>query len=270
MNRPSRPVRVLVPVLAAGTLLTAAACGNDQGGSSGTASVSPAAERTSPTPAATATPALTGSGARAALITPADLGKNWTQVNNASTWRHKLMVGKVDVAAFLDAKTNSADCQKLLDSLYSDTLLGRAPGASALTGFTQGDARLLYQVGDYGQASLEKSLGWIAALPDKCGQFTATGSDGGKRTVQVVKSSLPAAGDQRQGLTVTMRGTAGGEPVTVTVDLAAVRVGASGITVTNGGPAGADHGSTGTAVQQGAQRLKDVLAGKTPAGTPSP
>ncbi|MEU5595888.1 hypothetical protein [Streptomyces sp. NPDC020298] len=269
MNRPPRPVRVLVPVLATGILLTAAACGSNEDGSSGTASASPAAERT-PTPAATATPALTGSGARAALITPADLGTNWTQVNNASTWRDKLMVKNVDVAAFLNARTTTADCQKLLDSLYSDTLLGRPPGASALTGFTQGDARLLYQVGDYGQASLEKSLDWVKGLPDKCAQFTATGSDGGKRTVQVVKKSLPAAGDQRQGLTVTVRGTADGKPVTVTVDLAAVRVGASGITVTNGGPSGANHDTTATAVQQGTQRLKDVLAGKTPAATPSP
>ncbi|MEU6557555.1 hypothetical protein ABZ915_46200 [Streptomyces sp. NPDC046915] len=264
MNRPSRPVRVLAPVLATGILLAVAACGN-QGGSSGTTSASP-----TPTSPATATPALTGTGARAALITKDDLGNNWTQANNAATWRDRLLVGNVDVAAFLNARTTDARCQKLLDSLYSDTLLGRAPGASALTGFTQGDARLLYQVGDYGQASLEKSLDWVKSLPDKCAQFTATGSDGGKRTVQVAKNSLPSAGDDRQGLTVTMRGTADGKPVTVTVDVAAVRVGASGITVTNGGPSGAGHDTTATAVRQGAQRLKDVLAGKTPPGTPSP
>lgn len=263
MNRPSRPVRVLAPALTTGILLATAACGN-QGGSSGTTSASPSA-----TPSASATAALTGPGARAALITQGDLGGDWAQVNNASAWRDKLVVKNVDVAAFLDARTSSADCQKLLDSLYSDTLLGRPPGASALTGFSQGDARLLYQVGDYGQASLEESLAWIASLPDKCGRFTATGSDGGKRTVQVVKGSLPAAGDQRQGLTVTVGGTADGKPVTVTLDVAAVRVGASGITVTNGGPAGVDHGATGTAVQQGAQRLKDVLAGRTPTATPT-
>ncbi|MFI5683556.1 hypothetical protein [Streptomyces sp. NPDC051636] len=264
MNRPSCPVRVLAPAVTAGALLATAAC-SEQGGSSDAASTSPAAEQPS---SASSTPALTGAGAKAALITEGDIEDDWTQVNNASAWRDKLLVGKVDVAAFLNTRTNAADCQKLLDSLYSDTLLGRAAGASALTGFTQGDARLLYQTGDYGQASLKKSLGWIDSLPDKCDQFTATGSDGGKRTVQVVENSLPGAGDDRQGLTLTMQGTADGDPVTLTLDVAAVRVGASGITVTNGGPSGADHDSTRTAVQQGAQRLKDVLAGKTPAGTP--
>lgn len=281
MNRPSRPVRVLASALAAGTLLATAAC-SDGGDASGPVSASPVAEQSpgrSPSPSPSdspeqspspsATPALTGAGAKAALITEADIEDDWTRADNAASWRNQLLVGKVDVDDFLDAKTNAADCQKLLDSLYSDSLLGRASGASALKGFTAGDARLLYQVGDYGSVSLNKSLAWIKTLPQKCDQFTATGSDGGKRTVQVVAASLPKAGDAREGLTVTVQGTSDGNPTTLTVDVAALRVGASGAVVTNGGPSGADHDSTAMAAQQGAQRLRDVLAGKTPAPDPS-
>ncbi|MFB7495540.1 hypothetical protein ACFC09_12695 [Streptomyces sp. NPDC056161] len=265
MNRPSRPVRVLAPALAAGSLLTVVACAND-GGASDTVSVSPAAER-SPSPSAT--PALTRAGAKAALITAADLEDDWTQANDAASWRNKLLIDKVDVAAFLRTKTNAAECQRLLDSLYSDSLLGRASGGSALAGFTDPHARLLYQVGDYGRDAMTKTLDWLRSLPKKCNQFTATGSDGGKRTVQVVAAKLPAAGDAREGVTVTLRGTANGEPTTLTLDVAALRVGASGAAVTNGGPRGAQHTSTEAAVREGARRLTDVLAGKTPTGNPS-
>ncbi|WP_189309423.1 hypothetical protein [Streptomyces brasiliensis] len=271
MNRPSRPVRILGSALAVGTLLATAAC-SDGGNAADAVSASPMAEDTpSPTvtPSPTSTPALTRTGAKAALITEADIEDDWTQANNAASWRDKLLIGKVDVAAFLNTKSNAADCQKLLNSLYSDSLLGRAVGASALTGFTAGDARMLYQAGDYGRASMDKSLAWIKSLPQKCAQFTATGSDGGKRTVRVVQSSLPKAGDAREGLTVRVQGTANGDPTTLTVDIAALRVGASGAVVTNGGLSGADHDSTKRAAQHGAQRLKDVLAGKTPSPHPS-
>ncbi|MFF8474177.1 hypothetical protein [Streptomyces sp. NPDC015414] len=285
MDRPSRPARVLASALATGALLVTAACSGDTG-SPEAAPASPAAKQSpsspslsslssssqSPSPSspsASASRALTTNGAKAALITEADIEDAWTQVNNASSWRDKLLAGKVDVASFLNGKTSSQDCQKLLDGLYSDTLLGRPVGASALTGFSQGDARLLYQVGDYGKGSLEKSLDWMKSLSDTCDQFTVTGSDGGKRTVQVVSSPLPAVGDGRQGLTLTVQGTSNGEPVTLKLDVAAVRVGSSGILVTNGGPSGVDHDSTETAVQQGTQRLQQVLAGKTPSPTPT-
>ena len=86
--------------------------------------------------------------------------------------------------------------------------------------------------------------------------------------MQVVEASLPKAGDARQGLTMTMTGTSDGDPVTLTLDVAAVRVGTDAITVTNGGLGGADHDSTKTAVQQGTDRLKDVQAGRTPAAEP--
>jgi hypothetical protein len=265
MKRPYRPARVLASALAAGSLLATVSCSQD-GGSPQAAPASPAAQRP-PSPSATA--ALTGPGAKAALITEADIEGGWTQVNNAATWRNQLLVGKVDVAQFLSGKSSAADCQKLLDSMYSDTLLGRAVGASALTGFTARDYRLLYQVGDYGKESVDKTLDWLGSLPQKCAQFTATASDGSKRTVQVVELPLPKAGDARQGLTVTVQGTADGQPVTLTQDVAALRVGASGASLTNGGPSGSDHPSTVSSVEAGALRLKDVLAGKTPTANPS-
>ncbi|MEV7323341.1 hypothetical protein [Streptomyces sp. NPDC093970] len=266
MIRPFRPVRVLAAALAAGILLATAACTEESGGA-GAVSVSPAGERASASPSAT--PALTGAGAQAALITPADIEDNWQLAADAATWRNTMLVGKVDVAGFLTAKTDAADCQRLLDGLYSDSLLGRASGASGLRGFSSEDARLLYQVGDYGSANLDATLAWLKSLPVKCDQFTATGKDGGRRTVQVVAAKVPDSGDARAALTVTVQGDSGGRSATWTTDVAVLRVGASGAAVTNGGLSGVDHDSTALAVRSGAQRLKDVLSGKTPAPTPS-
>ncbi|MBW8795707.1 MAG: hypothetical protein JF597_19585 [Streptomyces sp.] len=266
MTRPSRPARVLATALAAGTLLATAAC-SDGSGSPEAAAVSLAAER-SPTPSRT--PALTGPGAQAALITPADIEDDWQLANDAATWRNQMLVGKVDVAEFLGAKSDAADCQRLLDGLYSDTLLGRATGASGLRGFTSEDSRLLYQVGDYGQATMEATIKWLKNLPTECNQFSATASDGSKRTVQVVEyKEPPKVGDELAALTVTVQGTSNGQPATTTLDVAALRVGASGAAVTNGGLSGVDHDSTALALQNGAARLKDVLSGKTPAPLPS-
>lgn len=266
MTRPSRPARVLATALAAGTLSATAAC-SDGSGSPEAATVSPAAERS---PAASPTPALTGAGAQAALITPADIEDDWQLAGDAATWRNQMLVGKVDVAQFLNAKSAAADCQRLLDSLYSDTLLGRATGASGLRGFTAEDSRLLYQVGDYGQAAMDATVNWLKGLPEKCNQFTATASDGSKRTVQVVEyKEPPKVADALAALTVTVQGTSNGQPATTTLDVAAMRVGASGAAVTNGGLSGVDHDSTALAVQNGTQRLQDVLAGRTPAPLPS-
>ncbi|MER7837055.1 hypothetical protein ABTY98_14390 [Streptomyces sp. NPDC096040] len=266
MIRPSRPVRVLASALAAGTLLATAACTDESGGPEAV-SISPAGER--PPASASATPALTGAGAQAALITAADIEDNWQLATDAATWRNTMVVGKVDVADFLTAKSDAADCQRLLDGLYSDSLLGRATGASGLSGFTSEDARMLYQVGDYGSASMDATLAWLKTLPEKCNQFTATGKDGGKRTVQVASAQMPKSGDAREALTVTVKGTAEGQPATYTTDVAVLRIGASGAAVTNGSLSGVDHDSTALAVRNGAQRLKDVLSGKTPAPLPS-
>lgn len=270
-GRPVRPVRALTAVLAAGTLLvTTAACSGGEDGASSASGVaaSPVAERT--TTASPGKNTLTSAGARTALITEGDLEDDWTQVaeKTAQSWEDELLIGTVDTQQFLTGKTQAADCQRLLDGLYGDDLLGRPSGASELTGFTEGDSRLLYQVAAYDRDDLDKSLDWLGSLPTECDQFTAKGSDG-TLTVQVVEASLPKSGDAREGVTVTVKGTSGGSPVTLTVDVAAVRVGDDAITVTNGGYGGADHDSTKDAVSHGTTRLKDVREGRTPAPEPS-
>ncbi|SEC83115.1 hypothetical protein SAMN05216489_01742 [Streptomyces sp. 3213] len=276
-RRPSsRPVRVLAAALAAGTLLTCAACSGGSGGGAGgdgasDIAASPLAARSplaSPRTGKSASPVLTEAGARAALITEADLEDNWTQVKDAAGWGDKLVIGKVDVGALLTAKTNAVDCQKLLDALYGDDLLGKPSGASALTGFEQSESRLLYQVAAYDRARLGASLNWLKTLPVKCDQFTATDSKGGRRTVQVIEDSVPSVGDARQGLQVTVTSTGAAQPTTLTLQLAVVRVGTDAITVTSGGLNGTESGTTKAAVEQGTSRLKDVLAGRTPPAQP--
>jgi len=275
-RRPSsRPARVLAAAVAAGTLLTCAACSGGSGGAGGDSAsdvvASPLTAEstlTSPRTGKSAALALTEAGAKAALITEADLEDNWTQVKDAATWGDKLLVGKVDVGALLTAKANAADCQKLLDALYGDDLLGKPSGASALTGFEQTESRLLYQVAAYDRARLDASLNWLKTLPVKCDQFTATDSKGGRRTVQVIEDQVPAVGDARQGLQVTVTSTGAAQPTTLTLQLAVVRVGSDAITVTSGGLGGTESGTTEAAVRQGTSRLKDVLAGKTPPAQP--
>ncbi|MFI6406114.1 hypothetical protein [Streptomyces sp. NPDC050548] len=275
-RRPSsRPVRVLAAALATGTLLTCAACSGGSGGAGGDSAsdvaASPLAAESplaSPRTGKSASPALTEAGARAALITEADLEDNWTQVKDAATWADKLVIGKVDVGALLTAKTNAADCQKLLDALYGDDLLGKPSGASALTGFEQSESRLVYQVAAYDRARLGASLNWLKTLPVTCDQFTATDSKGGRRTVQVIENEVPAVGDARQGLQVTVTSTGAAQPTTLTLELAVVRVGTDAITVTSGGLGGTESDTTEAAVRQGASHLKDVLAGRTPPAQP--
>ncbi|WAZ25423.1 hypothetical protein STRCI_006921 [Streptomyces cinnabarinus] len=255
----SRPVHALASALAAATLLTCAACSDDDSGS-GAAEVaaSPLAART------TAPAALTPAGARAALITETDIEDDWTQVDDASGWHDSLLIGTVDVDDFLTAKADAADCQRLLDDLYTDRLLGKPSGASALRGFEQGDSRLLYQVAAYDADDLSDSLAWLKTLPEKCDRFLATDSAGQERTVEVIETSVPDEGDARQGLRVTVQGTADGSPATLTLDVAAVQVGSDAITVTAGGLDGDEDDSVEDAVEKGTQRLKDVQAGKTP------
>ncbi|MGA5078065.1 hypothetical protein ACPCSL_08840 [Streptomyces griseoincarnatus] len=275
-----RPARVLAAALAVGTLFATAACsGSDSSASPEPDASSTVAERglaaqtTSPaasSPAASESPSdLSEEGARNALITPADIEDDWTQVRDPREWRDTMLVGGVDVAAFVDGQSDVQDCQRLVDALFDETLLGKPTGASAVTGFQQGDSRLLYQVAAYDKAELDESMQWLGELPDTCDQFTLTGGDAGERTVQVVETSLPQAGDDRQGLTVTVKGESSGDPVTLSLDVAAVQMGANAITVTNGGLDGADHDTTSAAVEQGTQRLQEVLAGRTPSPTPS-
>ncbi|KMS76187.1 lipoprotein [Streptomyces viridochromogenes] len=269
-RRPTRLVRVLSSALAAGALATTAACSSDgdSDGSRGSGVTASPAARKQPTASPTAT--LTESGAQTALITAADIEDDWTQVRDteAENWRDSLLIGTVDVSDFLSAKADAADCQRLMDSLFDDDLLGRPSGASALRGFQEGDSRLLYQVASYERTDPQESLDWMATLPEKCDEFTVT-DDGEQRTVQVIEPALPDVGDAREGLRVTVKGETGGEDATLTLDVAAVRVGNNAITVTAGGLDGDEHDSVEQAVQLGTQRLEDVLAGKSPAATPS-
>jgi hypothetical protein len=75
-----------------------------------------------------------------ALITESDIEDAWTQVkpSTARSWRDSLLVGDVDAAQFLTGKADAEDCRRLTDALFDETLLGRASGSSALTGFDRG------------------------------------------------------------------------------------------------------------------------------------
>ncbi|MEV8124506.1 hypothetical protein AB0P07_10385 [Streptomyces sp. NPDC085944] len=284
-RRPSHPVRLLASALAAGALLTTAACSDGAGSrsASGTAAEQAgiaeqnAAKQTpsgSPTTSPTGSPSaspgtLTESGAKAALLTEADLEDDWNQVQDADKWRDRLLVGEVDVAAFLSAKAEAAECQQLLDGLYRDNLLGEPSGPSALTGFEQGDSRLLEQVAGYDRAGLDDRMKWLDSLPQTCDEFTATDPDGNKRTVQVTEASVPDVGDAREGVHVTVQGSADSTPVTLTLDIAAVRVDTSALAITAGGLDGGQASSVERGVRQGTERLQTVLDGGTPSPQPT-
>ncbi|MGW4430346.1 hypothetical protein [Streptomyces tendae] len=275
-RRPSHLVRLLASALAAGALLTTAAC-SDGGGSESASDTAaeqagvarPDAAKQTPTGSPSAPAALTEAGAKAALLTEADLEGGWNQVQDADKWRDRLLVGEVDVADFLTAKSDATDCQALLDALYDDGLLGDPSGPSALTGFEQGDSRLLEQVAGYDRAGLDARLKWLRTLPDTCDEFTATGSGGAERTVQVTEASVPDVGDARAGLRVSVKGDADGGPATLTLDIAAVRVDTSAVTVMGGGLEGGQTDSVEQAVRQGTERLKTVLDGGTPSPQPT-
>ncbi|MFD5291051.1 hypothetical protein ACFWJV_23050 [Streptomyces rochei] len=287
------PFRLVASALAAAALLTTAACSDDgaattaadtaadqaraaerdiaeqapTGSPTGSATGSPTG---SPTGSATASPsALTESGAKAALLTETDLEGGWNQVRDAGKWRDSMLIGQVDVAQFLTGKADASDCQELVDGLYGEDLLGKPSGASALTGFQQGDSRLLEQVAAYDRAALDDRLKWMASLPQKCDQFTLDGSGGGERTVQVTEVPVPEVGDARQGLHVTVRGDADGGPATLSLMVTAVRVGDSAVTVTGGGLDGDQKDSVEQATQAGAERLRTVLDGGTPSPQPT-
>ncbi|WP_369247906.1 hypothetical protein [Streptomyces sp. R41] len=263
MNRPSC---LLASALTAGMLLSTAACST--GGVSGASGRSdvPASPMAKDSPTASTPPMLTAAQAQAALITNADLESQWIGTEGTATWHDGLLKSKVDAEAFVTDKQNAADCQKLLDGLYAEDLLGDPKGAQALTGFDDSDydGQMHYQVAGYGQAEVDAKLAWVKTLPGKCDRFTAVDNKGGQQTVQVVSSSLPDVGDAREGLRITMSGELDGDSSTLTLDFAAVRVGDSALSLTNGGLDGADKDSTRQAVQAGAARLKDALAGMTP------
>ncbi|MFD4559306.1 hypothetical protein ACFWP5_34140 [Streptomyces sp. NPDC058469] len=247
------PARVLLAsALSAGTLLTAAGCANEGILHQVTSAPSPSAVRT---PAAHASPAaapvLTPAQAQAALITDADLGAPWSPTQGTATWRDTL----------LKAKTNTPDCQRLLDALYADELLGTPATTQAVTALddTDDEAQLRYQVAAFTPADVDRTLAWLKTLPQKCANFTATTTRSGVQTVQVTEVTLPNVGDTREGLHLTLTGTTPeGDQSTLTLYTAAVRIGDDTITITTGGLGNVPVDATGRALEIGAQRLTDV------------
>ncbi|MFF8454606.1 hypothetical protein ACF06T_08795 [Streptomyces albidoflavus] len=269
-SRPQRSSRALATALAAGTLLATAACSGGQEAPAARESAAAPAHHLERGPSPSPSSRLTEEGARNALITEADIEEQWQKSQAPpQSWRDSLLLGKVDVADFVTGRSDAKECQRLVDALYDDTLLGKPSGPTALAGFEQGDSRLLYQVAGYDKKTLDASMKWLASLPETCDTFTVTGGEGGRRTVEVTETSLPDEGDARQGLKVQLKGDNEGTPVTLTLDVAAVRVGTDAFTVMNGGLDGADAPTTKNAVQHGTQRLEEVQAGHTPAPTPS-
>ncbi|MFJ3896237.1 hypothetical protein [Streptomyces sp. NPDC090083] len=247
------PARVLLTAILATGTLTTAGCANEAILHKVTTAPSPSAVRT--TPAAHASPAaapvLTPAQAQSALITDADLGAPWTPTQGTATWRDTL----------LKAKTDIPDCQRLLDALYADELLGTPATTQAVTTLDDpdDDAQLRYQVAAFPQADVNRTLNWLRTLPQKCATFTATTTRSGVQTIQVTEATLPEVGDAREALRLTLTGTTPeGDRSTLTLDTAAVRIGDDTITLTNGGLGTVPTDATQLAIQTGTQRLTDV------------
>lgn len=211
--------------------------------------VSPTAEAPGASPAAAG--ALTEAQAQAALLTQADLGDAWTPTQGAATWRDSL----------LKATANAPDCKRLLDTVYTEDLFGADARPRAVVGLDDDmdEAQLRYQVLGQRPADVNRTLNWLRTLPRKCGQFTAKTAQGSVEAVQVTEAELPAVGDARQGLRLTLTSeNADGELTGLTVDIAAVRIGDDAIVLTNGGLGDVSSDVTQAAVQLGAQRLTEV------------
>ncbi|MFF1598265.1 hypothetical protein ACFVYV_12310 [Streptomyces mirabilis] len=257
---PSGPYRLLARALTAGVLVSASACSLP--GVMRHADAPPIVP-----PATSATPSLTDAQASAALITQGELGGRWSATQGGATWRDGL----------LKTRTDAPDCQRLLDGLYAEDLLGEPTGARAVVGLDESGnaAQLRYQVAAYAAPSeVDAKLAWLRTLPSKCAQFTSTDVRGGQLNVTVVPAVLPGVGDAREGLRLTMSGAspadaASGAAPMLTLDFAAVRVGDRAVSLTNGGLGGAAQDSTQQAVQVGTQRLQDVLAGRPPTTQPA-
>ncbi|HEY8977966.1 MAG TPA: hypothetical protein VIU15_00095 [Streptomyces sp.] len=193
---------------------------------------------------------LSEAQARAALLTVADLGAPWTATRGAATWRDGV----------LKATSAAPECARFLDALYADELLG-AP-ARAVVGLDDADteAQLRFQVtAQRPIAEVDRALAWLRTLPQVCARFTATSPENVVQDVMVTEAPLPEVGDVRQGLHVTLTShNEDGEPSTLTLDVAAVRVGDDAYTLTNGGLGDVANEATQIAVQLGALRLADV------------
>ncbi|MEU3843484.1 hypothetical protein AB0E88_26010 [Streptomyces sp. NPDC028635] len=252
MPRPPVPA-ALALTLAAGTLLTATACSGRyldmEEAPTGTPTTS-SAPRTAPA-SPTTTPALTTAQAQAVLVTESDLGPAWTPTRGAATWRDGML------------KTTGApgDCARFLDALYADELLGSPARAVVGLDNTDTGAQMRYQVSAQPPADVDRTLAWLATVPQTCAHFTATTGRGVAQDVQISAASLPPVGDARQGLRVTVtappaEGTE--DPTVLTLDVAVVRQGPDAFTLTNGGLSDVPSDATQVAVQLGALRLAEV------------
>ncbi|MEV7995764.1 hypothetical protein AB0O67_28855 [Streptomyces sp. NPDC086077] len=251
--RPRSAARLLlVSVLSASGLLAVTGCSGlasdvaRYASSPRTAAGSPSGSSTSSQSAS----ALTDAQARSALVTEADLGDPWAPTQGVATWRD----------GFLKASTpaGTPDCQRLIDALYSDELLG-AP-ARAVVGLDDGyaGAQLRYQISAQRAGDVDAALAWLRSLPQKCRQFTATTALGVVQGVQVADSGLPELGDARQGLRITVTRANGNDTATLTLDIAAVRVGEDAFTLTNGGLGEVFTEVTQAVAELGAERLAEV------------
>lgn len=193
--------------------------------------------------------ALTDARARSALLREDDLGGAWAGTQGAATWRDGLLKGRTDLP----------ECQELLDAVYAEDLLGEPRGGVAVIGFDDDEygAQLRYQVGAYDKGAVDARLGQVGQLVGRCGEFTITGVQGREHYARVTPVDLPdGIGDAQQALRLVV---ADGEEGSLTLDLAAVRVGDTAVFLTHGGLYGIDDTATRDAARAGAQRLREVL-----------
>ncbi|MET8079670.1 hypothetical protein [Streptomyces sp. NPDC005303] len=255
---PPRAARAVASALAVSGLLAATACSAlstpptaPKPPITPPSSAPPPSAKASPRSSSAASSGLTEAMAQAALVTDADLGEPWTPTQGVATWHDEV----------LKAKADRQDCQRLLDALYADELFGAGVEPRAVVGMDDmwNQAQMRYQVLGRPSAEIDKTLAWLRSLPGKCAQFAATTTTGAVLGVQVTEMPLPDAGDARQGLRVLLTGQSPGrEPMTLTLDVAALRVGQDAISVTNGGFGEVLTQATQAAVQLGAERLTEV------------
>ncbi|MGW1001121.1 hypothetical protein [Streptomyces sp. NPDC002520] len=192
---------------------------------------------------------LTDTQAQTALIGVSDLGAPWSATRGAATWRDGL----------LKATSDAAQCQRLMNALYTDELLGGPARVAVGLDDTDTDAQLRYQIGARRPSDVDAALAWLKTLPEQCARFTATTETGLTEDVRVVEAPLPQVGDARQGLRLTLATTTSDDQdVMLTMDIAAVRVGEDAFALTNGGLGDVPNDATQAAVQVGALRLADV------------
>ncbi|WP_328439594.1 hypothetical protein OHA71_25515 [Streptomyces sp. NBC_00444] len=242
------------PLLLASALLTAAtACSVDWPETPSAAErpgTPTSAQSQSPSSSPAAAPSLTRAQTESALITESDLGDPWMPTEGAATWRDGL----------LKAAARPAECQRLLDTVYTDELFGTATGTRAVVALDDAwdGAQLRYQVVTQRPAEVESTLAWLRSLPRTCATFAATTAQGAVREGQVSGLEMPDVGDAREAVRLTLTGESAEGEFTLTLDVAAVRVGADALALTNGGIGEVSAEVTQGVAELGAARLAEV------------